>query len=224
MAPNAKPGSGFQQYAQSPVLSFTHLVQFAHAPSVLAQHDSQPFQGEYGFVGLAVPLISIFTSAQFAQTCGNCSQSHLKPKTYSPGGTSGTFTRSTIPKGNDLDFISSKVQGATPLAHAPGPKPYTPGTGGVNMGPAHSWLWPPKRGTSLHAGIGLRVQVEPFGKTPSLTRTAWISVRFFGSRPLPNWIHCLSPTNSMGICWKHSSVTWLVMLALLRLKRHKRYW
>jgi len=84
------------------------------------------------------------------------------------------------------DAISSNVHGATPLAQAPGPNPYRPGSGGVNMGPLHAWLCPPMRGTSLHAGMGFRVHVEPLGKTPSDIRTAGISVRFLESTPFPN--------------------------------------
>jgi hypothetical protein len=81
MAPKVKPFNGVQQYAQSPVLLLTHFVQFAHGPSVSAQHASHPLKGEKGFVGLAVPCILIFTSAQFDQTCGNCSQSQRKLNT-----------------------------------------------------------------------------------------------------------------------------------------------
>jgi len=81
MAPNEKPFNGFQQNAQSPVLSSRHFEQFAQGPFVSAQQGSQPFQGEKDFVGLAAPATWIFTSPQFPQTCGNCSQSHRKLST-----------------------------------------------------------------------------------------------------------------------------------------------
>ncbi len=82
--PTRYPFALSQQYAQSPVLSLTHPVQFAHSPPDSAQQRSHPFPFVKGADGS--PASMMVTSPQVFQTCGVCSESQRKLMTYSPAG------------------------------------------------------------------------------------------------------------------------------------------
>mmetsp|Transcript_58372 Transcript_58372/g.161448 ORF Transcript_58372/g.161448 Transcript_58372/m.161448 type:complete len:318 (-) Transcript_58372:622-1575(-) len=144
------------------------------------------------------------------QTCGVCSPSQRNERTYSPAGSCGTQTLSTMLKLKVAPAWTSDLVPFLRLAPLKFPKPYAPFTGGGNWGP---WQLTPTACAEpppgpLHAGIGFLVHCEPLGKVYSRVRSALIGTRVEGSGP-----YCsqeVLPTKSSTCFWKHASVSFLV--------------